>query len=61
MKCKAGLCPAYVLPIEFESDQPQDLPPKGRNGSVTEGKYPLPRVFMWILHTLTSPAVFEKG
>ncbi|XP_026201005.1 obscurin isoform X2 [Anabas testudineus] len=28
VKCKAGLCPAYVLPIEIENDQPQDLPPK---------------------------------
>ncbi|KAL7396811.1 hypothetical protein ABVT39_012149 [Epinephelus coioides] len=26
VKCKAGLCPAYVPPIE--DDQPQDLPPK---------------------------------
>lgn len=39
MKCKAGLCPAYVLPIEIENDQPQDLPPKGRYGTVTPGKY----------------------
>ncbi|CAK6958063.1 LOW QUALITY PROTEIN: obscurin [Scomber scombrus] len=28
VKCKAGLCPAYVPPIDIESDQPQDLPPK---------------------------------
>ncbi|TMS20369.1 Obscurin [Larimichthys crocea] len=28
VKCKAGLCPAYVPPIDIENDQPQDLPPK---------------------------------
>ncbi|XP_029939546.1 obscurin [Salarias fasciatus] len=28
VKCKAGLCPAYVPPADIESDQPQDLPPK---------------------------------
>ncbi|XP_029987477.1 LOW QUALITY PROTEIN: obscurin [Sphaeramia orbicularis] len=28
VKCKAGLCPAYVPPIDIEIDQPQDLPPK---------------------------------
>ncbi|XP_039666656.1 obscurin isoform X9 [Perca fluviatilis] len=26
IKCKAGLCPAYVPPIDIEDDQPQDLP-----------------------------------
>ncbi|XP_047443167.1 obscurin isoform X3 [Mugil cephalus] len=28
VKCKAGLCPAYVPPTDIEADQPQDLPPK---------------------------------
>ncbi|XP_078141769.1 obscurin [Centroberyx gerrardi] len=28
VKCKAGLCPAYVPPINIETDQPQDLSPK---------------------------------
>ncbi|XP_044055731.1 obscurin isoform X3 [Siniperca chuatsi] len=28
VKCKAGLCNAYVPPIDLEKDQPQDLPPK---------------------------------
>ncbi|CAB1444707.1 unnamed protein product [Pleuronectes platessa] len=28
VKCKAGLCPAYVPPTDDENDQPQDLPPK---------------------------------
>ncbi|KAF0042109.1 hypothetical protein F2P81_005641 [Scophthalmus maximus] len=28
IKCKAGLCPAYVPPTDNENDQPQDLPPK---------------------------------
>ncbi|XP_068175389.1 obscurin [Antennarius striatus] len=28
VKCKAGLCPAYVPPADIETDQPQDLPPK---------------------------------
>ncbi|XP_051803564.1 obscurin isoform X3 [Acanthochromis polyacanthus] len=28
IKCKAGLCPAYVPPTDIENDQPQDLPPK---------------------------------
>ncbi|KAM8745978.1 obscurin isoform 6-T7 [Acanthopagrus schlegelii] len=28
VRCRAGLCPAYVPPTEFENDQPQDLPPK---------------------------------
>ncbi|XP_035862895.1 obscurin isoform X16 [Sander lucioperca] len=28
IKCKAGLCPAYVPPIDIEDDQPQDLPSK---------------------------------
>ncbi|XP_074523985.1 obscurin [Halichoeres trimaculatus] len=28
VKCRAGLCPAYVPTIDIESDQPQDLPPK---------------------------------
>ncbi|XP_035804053.2 obscurin isoform X3 [Amphiprion ocellaris] len=28
IKCKAGLCPAYVPPTDIETDQPQDLPPK---------------------------------
>ncbi|XP_037625810.1 obscurin isoform X8 [Sebastes umbrosus] len=28
IKCKAGLCPAYVPPMDTEDDQPQDLPPK---------------------------------
>ncbi|XP_030583398.1 obscurin [Archocentrus centrarchus] len=28
VKCKAGLCPAYVPPTDHENDQPQDLPPK---------------------------------
>ncbi|KAK9519341.1 hypothetical protein VZT92_022077 [Zoarces viviparus] len=28
IKCKAGLCPAYVPTIDIEDDQPQDLPPK---------------------------------
>ncbi|KAM9385812.1 obscurin [Pholidichthys leucotaenia] len=29
IKCKAGLCPAYVPPAVIENDQPQDLPSKG--------------------------------
>ncbi|XP_029355302.1 obscurin isoform X2 [Echeneis naucrates] len=28
VKCKAGLCPAYIPPADIEDDQPQDLPPK---------------------------------
>ncbi|XP_026016073.1 obscurin isoform X7 [Astatotilapia calliptera] len=28
VKCKAGLCPAYVPPTDRENDQSQDLPPK---------------------------------
>ncbi|KAM4629824.1 obscurin [Polymixia lowei] len=28
VKCKAGLCPAYVPTIDIESDQPQDMSPK---------------------------------
>ncbi|KAM3620450.1 uncharacterized protein V6R79_023680 [Siganus canaliculatus] len=28
VKCKAGLCPAYVPPPDIEIQQPQDLPPK---------------------------------
>ncbi|KAM9358122.1 obscurin isoform 2-T2 [Symphorus nematophorus] len=28
VKCKAGLCPAYVPPTDIENNQPQDLPPK---------------------------------
>ncbi|XP_070765008.1 obscurin [Enoplosus armatus] len=28
VKCKAGLCPAYVPANDIENDQPQDLPPK---------------------------------
>ncbi|XP_017262467.1 obscurin isoform X3 [Kryptolebias marmoratus] len=28
VKCKAGLCPAFVPPTEVDSDQPQDLPAK---------------------------------
>ncbi|XP_069006652.1 obscurin isoform X1 [Embiotoca jacksoni] len=28
VKCKAGLCPAYVPPADIGNDQPQDLPPK---------------------------------
>ncbi|XP_040040446.2 obscurin isoform X3 [Gasterosteus aculeatus] len=28
IKCKAGLCPAYVPTIDIEEDRPQDLPPK---------------------------------
>ncbi|TDH08594.1 hypothetical protein EPR50_G00099190 [Perca flavescens] len=28
IKCKAGLCPAYLPPIDIEDDQPQDLPSK---------------------------------
>ncbi|XP_029906333.1 obscurin [Myripristis murdjan] len=28
VKCKAGLCPAYVPSIDIENDQPQDLSPK---------------------------------
>ncbi|XP_059196374.1 obscurin [Centropristis striata] len=67
IKCKAGLCPAYVPPIDIEDDQPQDLPPKGRTARATQGKYPPhrmethSRVSMWTLHTFTSSAVFEKG
>lgn len=45
VKCKAGLCPAYVPPIDIENDQPQDLPPKGT----------------WTLHTFTSSPGSEKG
>uniref|UniRef100_UPI0009B37A6A obscurin n=1 Tax=Monopterus albus TaxID=43700 RepID=UPI0009B37A6A len=66
VKCKAGLCPAYVPPVYTENDQPQDLPPKGMTGRVPEGKYPPHKmgtyhwVFMWI-HTFISSAVVEKG
>ncbi|KAM4574398.1 obscurin [Fundulus diaphanus] len=28
VKCKAGLCPAFVPPADIESDRPQDLPAK---------------------------------
>nr|XP_046247907.1 obscurin [Scatophagus argus] len=59
IKCKAGLCPAYVPRTDIENDQPQDLPPKGRTARATEGKYP-PHgieihhgVFMGTLHALT--------
>lgn len=34
MKCKAGLCPAFVPPTDNEKDQPHDLPAKGRTGAV---------------------------
>eukprot|EP00064_Thunnus_orientalis_P001398 superscaffoldBa00000095_g1401 len=67
VKCKAGLCPAYVPPIDIENDQPQDLPPKGMTARAAEGKYPPQsmetheRVFMRMLHTFTSSALFEKG
>ncbi|XP_044217711.1 obscurin [Thunnus albacares] len=67
VKCKAGLCPAYVPPIDIENDQPQDLPPKGMKARAAEGKYPPQsmetheRVFMRMLHTFTSSALFEKG
>lgn len=67
VKCKAGLCPAYVPPVDIENDQPQDLPPKGRTARPAEGKYPPHRmethnrVFMWTFHTFTSSAVLEKG
>ncbi|KAM3876175.1 obscurin [Diretmus argenteus] len=30
VKCKAGLCPAYIPSIDIENDKPQDLSPKGR-------------------------------
>ncbi|XP_024909236.1 obscurin, partial [Cynoglossus semilaevis] len=40
IKCRAGLCPAYVPPTDVETDQPQDLPPKGRSRRAAEGKYP---------------------
>ncbi|XP_054458971.1 obscurin [Anoplopoma fimbria] len=36
IKCKAGLCPAYVPTIDIEDDQPQDLPPKGRTARAPE-------------------------
>ncbi|XP_071342807.1 obscurin [Trachinotus anak] len=63
VKCKAGLCPAYVPSADIENDQPQDLPPKGRAGRAAEGKYPphimetSGRVFMQLIHTFTSSAV----
>ncbi|KAM9762435.1 obscurin isoform 2-T2 [Menidia menidia] len=28
IKCKAGLCPAFIPPTDIESDEPQDLPVK---------------------------------
>lgn len=40
VRCKAGLCPAYVPPAEVESDHPQDLPAKGRRSRPAEGKHP---------------------
>lgn len=67
VKCKAGLCPAYVPTIDIEDIQSQDLPPKGMTVRPAEGKYSLYMtktqkwVFIWIPHTSTSPAVFEKG
>ncbi|KAM7409839.1 hypothetical protein PAMA_001372 [Pampus argenteus] len=36
VKCKAGLCPAYVPPIDIGSDQPQDFPPKGMTARAAE-------------------------
>ncbi|XP_008290272.1 obscurin [Stegastes partitus] len=36
VKCKAGLCPAFVPPTDIEIDQPQDLPPKGRTTRASE-------------------------
>ncbi|XP_031719721.1 obscurin [Anarrhichthys ocellatus] len=63
IKCKAGLCPAYVPTIDIEDGQPQDLPPKGRTARATEGKYSPHRmetqdgVVTWLLLTLTSLAV----
>ncbi|CAI5639462.1 unnamed protein product [Oreochromis niloticus] len=33
VKCKAGLCPAYVPPTDRENDQSQDLPPKAGGSS----------------------------
>lgn len=37
VKCKAGLYPAYVPPVD-NCDQQQDLPPKGRAFWLIEGK-----------------------
>ncbi|XP_047198779.1 obscurin isoform X2 [Hippoglossus stenolepis] len=55
VKCKAGLCPAYVPPTDDENDQPQDLPPKGRTSRAAEGKYPphMMETIMWSIHTST--------
>lgn len=36
VKCKAGLCPAYVPPTDRENDQSQDLPPKGMTVTANE-------------------------
>lgn len=36
VKCKAGLCPAYVPPTDRENDQSQDLPPKGKTVTANE-------------------------
>nr|XP_019936197.1 PREDICTED: obscurin-like [Paralichthys olivaceus] len=55
VKCKAGLCPAYVPPTDIANDQPQDLPPKGRTSRAAEGKYPphMQETIMWLTHTST--------
>uniref|UniRef100_A0A3P8W6V9 Obscurin, cytoskeletal calmodulin and titin-interacting RhoGEF a n=1 Tax=Cynoglossus semilaevis TaxID=244447 RepID=A0A3P8W6V9_CYNSE len=35
IKCRAGLCPAYVPPTDVETDQPQDLPSDSEGWSTT--------------------------
>lgn len=58
VRCKAGLCPAYVPPTDVESDHPQDLPAKGRRSRPAEGKYPPNRLETLYKDVLS--AAFEK-
>lgn len=55
VRCKAGLCPAYVPPVDNDGDQQQDLPPKGRAVRPTAGKFSSCR------KEASSLAVFERG
>lgn len=63
VRCKAGLCPAYVPPADVEDEHLQDLPAKGRRTRPAEGKCPPDRMEPCRqngLH-LSSSVVFEGG
>ncbi|XP_053721724.1 obscurin isoform X1 [Synchiropus splendidus] len=55
VKCKAGLCPAYVPSIEIEEDQPQDLPAKDEESEGWSASF----VKKW-LQTDFSPSTIAK-